>query len=237
MQAVVLAGGKGTRLAPYTTAFPKALVPVGDMPILEIALRQLSHFGIRDITIAVGHLAELIMAYFGDGERLGLRIRYSREQLPLGTAGPLTLIDGLDQPFMVLNGDLLTNLDFRRFIEHHTKSGASATVATYKRDVQSEFGMLTVDETGDVIDYQEKPTYSYLVSMGIYVMQPSILGLLERGQRCDLPDLVLRLLAGGERVAAYQFAGYWLDVGRPGDYEQAIAEFGQRRGELLHEED
>ena len=236
MRAVILAGGRGTRLAPYTTTFPKALVPIGEMPILEIVVRQLRHFGIQDITLAVGHLAELIMAYFGDGKRFGVRIQYSREESPLGTAGPLTLIEGLNERFLVLNGDLLTTLDYCELINYHHQRGALATVATVKREVETEFGVVTLDRCGDVENYLEKPTYSHWVSMGVHVLEAEVLGFLDRGQYLDLPDFILRLLSSGKRVCAYPFEGYWLDIGRPADYLRATEEFDELKAQLLPDE-
>jgi NDP-sugar pyrophosphorylase family protein len=236
MRAVILAGGKGTRLAPYTTVFPKPLVPIGDMPILEIVVRQLCHFGIRHITMAVGHLAELIMAYFGDGSRFDVEISYAREDHPLGTAGPLALIPGLDEAFLVLNGDLLTTLDFGDLIGYHNRKSPLVTVAAYERQVQIAFGILTIDEANGVVDYVEKPQHTHWVSMGIYVIEPRALDFLDAGQYFDLPEFVLRLLSDKQEVCAYPFDGYWLDIGRPDDYERAIEQFAQLRAQLLHEE-
>ena len=236
MRAVILAGGKGTRLAPYTTVFPKPLVPIGDMPILELVIRQLHHFGIRDITMAVGHLAELIMAYFGDGSRYGVRIAYSREEQPLGTAGPLSLVKGLDGTFLVVNGDLFTTLDFHSLTEFHQSSGAVATLAAYERRVQIDLGVLEIDNSGYVTDYVEKPVHTYWVSMGIYVFEPAALDFLDVGRRVDLPELILRLLSKRRKVCAYPFDGYWLDIGRPDDYARAMEQFTQLRAQLLHEE-
>ena len=235
MRAVIMAGGKGTRLAPYTTMFPKPLVPIGDMPILEIVVRQLSHFGIPKITLAVGHLAELIMTYFGDGSRYGVQIDYSREEQPLGTAGPLSLVKGLNSAFLVMNGDLLTTLDFRGLLDHHHQSGAVATVAAYKRQVKIDLGILELDEQNHVRGYIEKPTYTHHVSMGIYVFEPSALDYLEPNTRLDLPELVTRLLQAGRPVEAHVFKGFWLDIGRPADYAFAAENHDQIRPALLHE--
>jgi NDP-sugar pyrophosphorylase family protein len=235
MQAVILAGGKGRRLAPYTTVLPKPLMPVGDVPILEVVIRQLKQAGFEDLTMAVGHLAELLMAYFGDGSRWGVRIHYSREEQPLGTAGPLGLIEGLNGPFLVMNGDLLTTLDYRAMWKYHRSRGALVTMATFQREVKIDLGVLSVDGGQWVCGYTEKPTFHYTVSTGIYVLEPAVLEFIPRGERMDMPDLILRLLAAGHRVSAYPFEGIWLDIGRPDDYERAVAEFEQHRVELMPE--
>jgi NDP-sugar pyrophosphorylase family protein len=233
MRAVILAGGRGTRLYPYTITFPKPLMPIGDVPILEVIIRQLRHYGIGDLTLAVGHLAELIMAYFGDGSRFGVHIEYSKEDQPLGTAGPLALIPRLDETFMVMNGDVLTTLDYRELLDYHRSHGGAATIASHKRDARIDLGVIEADEGGRVTAYIEKPTYHYLVSMGIYVFEPSVLRHVEPGQRLDFPELVWRLLEAGDRVQVYPYDGYWLDIGRPDDYGQASAEFERLRSQFL----
>ncbi len=233
MRAIILSGGKGTRLAPYTTVLPKPLMPIGDMPILEVVLRQLRRHGVTRVTMAVGYLAELLQAFFGDGHRMGLPIDYSREEQPLGTVGPLTLIDGLDDTFLMMNGDILTDLDFGALVAHHRRSGAVATIASYVREVKIDFGVIEVGKDGLLTDYVEKPQFEYRVSMGIYVFEPEVLGYLKKGERLDFPDLVKLLLREGRPVASYPFTGYWLDMGRPDDYARAIEEFERRRAEFL----
>ncbi len=235
MRAVILAGGKGTRLAPYTTVLPKPLMPIGDMPILEVVLRQLAHHGFKDATLAVGHLAELLMAYCGDGEKFGLTIDYSREEEPLGTAGPISLVPNLTETFLVMNGDLLSTLDYSAMWKHHEERGAIATLASYRRDVKIDFGVVE-SQDGWVKDYIEKPTYHYAVSTGIYIFEPAILNYIERGKKLDLPELVLRLLKENQKVNVYNFDGYWLDIGRHDDYETAMREFAERRLEFLPSE-
>jgi NDP-sugar pyrophosphorylase family protein len=232
MQAVILAGGKGTRLAPYTTSFPKPLVPIGDMPILELVVRQLVAAGVERITLAVGHLAELIRAYFSTHE-LGELIEYSHEATPLGTVGPLAQIEKLDTPFLVMNGDVLTTLDYRALVAYHEAHGGWLTIASYERRVDIDFGILQVNGGHTVVDYFEKPTHTYRVSMGVYVFDPRVLGYIPRGQRLDLPDLVKALLADGRRVVAYPFDGVWLDIGRPDDYARANDVFVQMRDVLV----
>ena len=233
MKAVILAGGQGRRLAPYTTILPKPLMPIGDVPILEVVILQLKRAGFDQVIMAVGHLAELLMAYFGDGHKWDVQIHYSREEQPLGTAGPLGLIAGLKEPFLVMNGDLLTTLDFRAMWDYHLRCGAIATLATFQRDVKIDLGVIDVDGQGWVQGYIEKPTYHYAVSTGIYVFQPDVLGYIPRQQQMDLPDLILKLLATGEQVAAYPFEGIWLDIGRMDDYERAVTEFQDHCAEFL----
>jgi NDP-sugar pyrophosphorylase family protein len=236
MKAVILAGGKGRRLAPYTAILPKPLMPVGDVPILEVVIRQLKCAGFEEITMAVGYLAELLMSYFGDGSKLGVHIRYSREEQPLGTAGPLGLIDDLDEPFLVMNGDLLTTLNYRAMWEHHTTHTAIATLATSQRDVNIDLGVIETDHQNRVQRYIEKPTYHYTVSTGIYIFEPAVLKYIPYQIPQDLPALILNLLAEGHEVATYPFEGLWLDIGRPDDFERAIAEFELHRAEFLTEE-
>lgn len=233
MRAVILAGGKGTRLAPYTTVFPKPLMPVGDMPILEVVVRQLKAAGFDHITLAVGHLAELLQAFFGDGSRFGLRIDYSVEDQPLGTAGPLTQIAGLQETFLVMNGDILTTLDYRDLLSVHRAHGSSVTVASHDRTVAVDFGVIEVGAADRIEGYVEKPSLRYRVSMGVYVFEPAALRFVPSGERMDFPDLMLALIAAGEPVHTYPFSGYWLDIGRPDDYARAVEEFDTRRGEFL----
>ncbi len=236
MHAVILAGGKGARLRPYTMILPKPLMPIGEMPVLEVVLRQLRAAGFREVTIAVGYLAELLQAFFGDGERLRLKIKYSLEDKPLGTVGPLKIINDLPETFLVMNGDVLTNLDYRAIVNFHKRQESIVTIATYKREVQVGFGVLEVDEEGFLLGYTEKPTLNYTVSMGIYVVKYDALKYVPEGKHFDLPDLVQTLIERGERVVSYPFGGYWLDIGRPDDYAMAIEEFERRRQEFLPEE-
>lgn len=235
MRAVILAGGKGQRLRPYTTVLPKPLMPIGDMPILEVVLRQLKAAGVTHVTMAVGYLAELLRAFFGDGSRLGLEIDYSFEDRPLGTVGPLTLIPGLKEEgtFLMMNGDILCTLDYQALIRRHRESGAITTIATYRRQVKIDFGVIETSTDDLLTGYVEKPTFDYRVSMGIYCFDARVLGLLRHNEFRDFPDLVKSLIAAGEKVASYPFDGYWLDIGRPDDYATAIEEFESRRGEFL----
>jgi NDP-sugar pyrophosphorylase family protein len=233
MKAVILAGGKGTRLAPYTTVFPKPLMPIDDMPILDIVIRQLAQHGFNNVTLAVGHLAELIMAYCGNGTKYNLELTYSREETPLGTAGPIALIPNLDETFLVMNGDLLTTIDYGEMWRYHQQRGAIATLATYERNVQVDLGVIESDADNWVTNYIEKPAFSYRVSTGIYIFESEILKYIPKGRRLDLPELILGLIKQGQPVSVYPFGGYWLDIGRHDDYETAIHEFRSHRGEFL----
>lgn len=234
MKTVILAGGKGTRLAPYTTIFPKPLVPIGDRPILEIIIRRLASQGLGDIILSVGHLGELIEAYFQNGHRNipGLNLQYFREAEPLGTAGSLAMIPGLDETFLVVNGDILTTMDFQALIRHHRSSGAALTVSMHKKDVKIDLGVLKTDERGDLIAYDEKPLYRFNVSMGAYVYEPCVLKYIPKGRYFDFPDLVKLLLERGERVSGFESKDYWLDIGRREDYELAQIEYGSRAAEF-----
>jgi len=233
MKAVILAGGQGTRLAPYTTILPKPLMPIGDMPVLEIVLRQLAQSGFNDVSLAVGYLAELLMAYCGDGSKFGLKIDYSREEQPLGTAGPISLVPNLDETFLVMNGDLLTTLDYREMVRFHRERKAIATLAAYEREIKIDLGVIEADEENCVKDYIEKPTYKYLVSTGVYIFEPDVLKFIVPNKHLDLPELVMRLKAEGHPVNVYRFGGYWLDIGRHDDYEIAVQEFLRHRDEFL----
>lgn len=224
-RAVILAGGKGSRLAPYTTVFPKPLMPIQEKPILEIVLTQLQQAGIEHVTLAVGYLAELIQAYFGNGERLGLRIDYSRETEPLGTAGPIRLIQSLDSDFLVMNGDILCNINYQDMFQFHQQHGGLATVGSYQKEVFINLGVLELGEDHLIQNYIEKPTLKYLVSMGIYYFRAEILAHIPYGQRLDLPDLMRQLIALNLAPRAYCFDGMWLDIGRQQDYAEAQALF------------
>ncbi len=236
MKAVVLAGGKGARLAPYTQILPKPLMPIGDMPILEILLRQMKRAQVDEVVLAVGHLSHLMEAFFQDGERLGMKICYSYEEHPLGTAGPLSLVEGLDEPFLVANGDVLTTLDLRSLVDFHHSNGSIATIAAHARKVKIDLGVIQSNGSNQVTNYIEKPTYDFNVSMGIYIFEPRVLPYIPYNQYLDFPDLILKLIQAGEKVASYPFDGYWQDLGRPDDYEQAIQEFEKMKPLILGEE-
>jgi len=236
MKVIILAGGKGRRLYPYTVVLPKPLMPIGDFPILEVILRQLKSGHLLDITLAVGHLGNLIQTYFGDGSKWGVNIEYSFEEKPLGTVGPLTSLKNLNQTFMVMNGDLLTTLNYLNLIEYHKKQKAIATVASQKRWVDVDFGVIQKDQDESMVKYIEKPRLSYLVSMGIYVFEPEILNFIPKGEKFDFPDLMQLLLEKDKNVAIYNSDDFWLDIGRPDDYQKAVEEFEKDRKRFLNEE-
>ena len=225
MQAIILAGGKGRRLMPYTTVLPKPLMPIGDYPIIEVILRQLKHCGFNKVTICTGYLHELIHAYLDCNHTLGLDISYSQENTPLGTIGPLRLIKNLDEKFIVMNGDILTDLNYQDLINYHQKRGALATVATYQRDVNSDFGVLEQNKEQKIIAFEEKPIYHFNVSMGIYVFSKKILDYVPTHLPFGFDQLMHILIAKNEPVFAFPHKGYWLDIGRPDDYTRAIEEF------------
>lgn len=224
LRAVILAGGKGTRLHPFTVNFPKPLMPLGDVPVIEVLLRRLIAFGLTDITLTLGHLAELLKAYFLNRSELTGRMRLSfvEESVPTGTAGSLASVPGLDRTFLVLNGDLLTDLDFHYLIRAHRRRGAALTIATHARTVKVDLGVLEYDDERRIRAYHEKPETTYDVSMGIYVYEPEVLDFIEPGAYLDFPDLVGRLLQAGMPVYACPCAeALWLDIGRPDDYAAA----------------
>jgi len=233
MKAIVLAGGKGARLAPYTKILPKPLMPIGEMPILEVLLRQMKGAGVDKVIITVGHLAGLLQAFFQDGRKLGLHIEYSLEDKPLGTSGPISLVKGLDETFLVTNGDVLTTLDLKDLIRFHEKHKATATIAVHVRKVDIDFGVVECDENNRMVGYREKPSIEYMVSMGIYVFEPKVLSYIPYCQYLDLPDLVKKMIAAGEKVVSYPYKGYWQDLGRPDDYERATRDFDSMRAEFL----
>lgn len=235
MKAIILAGGKGARLAPYTKILPKPLMPIDDMPIVEILLRQVKRSGIDQVILAVGYLSQLFCAFFQNGERLGLDLQYCFEEEPLGTAGPLAQVEGLDETFLVANGDVLTTLDLRALINFHCQSRAAATIATHARKVKIDLGVVQFNGSDEIVGYIEKPTYDFSVSMGIYVFEPSVLKYIPKNQYLDFPDLVHKLIDAGERVLGYSFDGYWQDLGNPGDYEQAVQEFVNMKPLILGE--
>lgn len=224
MEAVILAGGRGTRLYPYTTDTPKPLVPVGNRPVVEILLRRLRKAGVTRAHLAVNHMAQLIMASLGDGRSLGIEIRYSREEKPLGTVGPITLIPDLPDHFIVANGDVISDIDLNDLFAYHLRQKALLTVAVQKRTERVDYGVLTSDTSGRVVGFTEKPRYDMFVSMGIYVFAHELLRFVPKGEPFGFDDLVLMLLKQNERVFSYPYAGFWLDIGRPDDYERAIRE-------------
>jgi NDP-sugar pyrophosphorylase family protein len=236
MRSIILAGGKGARLAPYTKILPKPLMPIGDMPILEVLLRQMKHAGIDEVVLTVGHLAGLLRAFFQDGSSLGIHISYSLEKTPLGTAGPLSLVTDLDRTFLVSNGDVLTTLDLKDLLRFHSEQKAIATIAVHRRKVEIDYGVVQSDENFRIVGYIEKPSIDYMVSMGIYVFEPKVLTFIPKNQYMDLPDLVKKMISAGEKVTCYPYAGYWQDLGRQDDYERATRDFESMRTDFLKED-
>ena len=227
MRAVILAGGKGTRMSPYTMVLPKPLIPMGERPILELVIRQLASHGFKQIDLSVGHLGGLIKAYLDEIELPeGLELRYWWEDQPLGTAGALNHIEGLDEPFLVMNGDVLTTLDFAQMMRFHQGQEAMLTIAVHRQTVDINLGVIESDQ-GLVHDYIEKPKIPFDVSMGIYAYSPEAVEHIPPG-RHDFPDLVKRLLKEGEKVALYTGPGIWFDIGTVPEYERAVAEIKNR---------
>ncbi len=234
IKAILLAGGKGTRLRPLTAVFPKPMVPLGHMPIIEILLSKIKNSGLKNVTVSTGYLAELIMALCGDGSKYDLSIDYIREEEPLGTAGPIGLVEDLPDNFIVMNGDLLTTLNFGKMIDFHVANDADVTIATYKRDVRIDFGV--VDRDGEVFKgFSEKPTFHYDVSMGFNILSKRVLKHIEKNQYLDMPDLILKVHEAGGKVRCYQEDCYWLDIGRMDDYAQAQLDFEENQGKFLGE--
>jgi NDP-sugar pyrophosphorylase family protein len=236
MKAVILAGGRGTRLAPYTYVLPKPMMPIGDKAILEVLLRQIKRSGINQVILTVGHLAGLMQAFFQNGEQFDLDITYSFEPQPLGTVGPLALLSDLDQTFLVSNGDVLTLLDINEFFAFHRQQGGICTIAMHKRQLHIELGVIEQDDDDyQITGYIEKPTLDYKVSMGMYIFEPRVLDYIPKNKYMDFPDLVLKLLAAGEKVIGYPFDGYWMDLGNPEDFAQAQRDFEKMRCQFLPE--
>ncbi len=238
MQAFILAGGRGVRLQPYTMVFPKPMLPIGGMPIIEIIVRQLAYYGFGDITISLGYLGDYIKLYFKDGAKTprGAVIKYVEEVDPLGTAGSICLLDKYDNDFLVLNGDLLTSIDFRDFFNFHKSKGAALSIAVGVKSVRMNLGILEM-KGENVIDFKEKPTFSYNDNMGIYIYNKRVLDYIERGKRLDVNDLILRLLQNKEKVLGYRSekSYYWVDIGQHADYELANNEFENNRKDFLKE--
>ena len=226
MKAVILAGGKSTRLRPFTTNFPKPLMPIGQRPILEIVIERLKHFGITEIIISTGYLADMIRLFFLDGSKLGVRITYSNEDQPLGTAGPLNLVrDQLDETFLLMNGDVLTDLDFSEFFAFHRENKGHATIMLSNRVFATDFGVIDIDHQGRFQSWREKPKFEYLVSAGTYLFEPGTLDVLPREGYIDVPTFILELQKKDYTVLGYVHKGYWLDIGKPGDYEKACIDY------------
>lgn len=220
MKVVIMAGGQGTRLRPFTFSIPKPLLPIGEKPILELIIRRLHSFKLNDIILAVGYGAELIKAYFGNGSKFDVRIKYIHEKKMLGTAAPLKMIDNLKEPFLVMNGDILTKLNFLDMLEYHKKHNAIMTIAAKTYTDQLPFGTLSTD--GNIVkDIKEKPTYEYLVSTGIYILNPLAISYIPEDTFFTMPDLVKTLIKKGKKVITYRFEEYWLAIERLEQLEEA----------------
>jgi NDP-mannose synthase len=230
--AVLLAGGLGSRLRPYTVALPKPLMPVGEMPILEIIIKQLARHGVTQHILAVNHQAELMRAFFGSGERFGVDIRYSLETKPLGTMGPLRLLEALPEHFIVMNGDVLCDLDFGAFLDRHIAADRLFTIAASEREQLIDYGVLRCDQDHRLVGFFEKPKSTYLVSMGVYCVSRRVLDWIPSDKPFGFDQLMLALIAAGETVRVEPHAGYWLDIGRPDDYHRAAEDWPELRGKL-----
>jgi NDP-mannose synthase len=222
MKAVLMVGGKGTRLRPYSYVMPKPMVPVGKYPVLELAVRQLQKNSFSEAIFSLGYMGHVIKNYFGDGQKFGIKITYSEEKEPLGTAGHLSLIkDKLTDTFLLMNGDILASVNFKELIEHHKKSGALVTAVLQKQRNTLEYGVVNTDDTGRILAYIEKPTQEHNATIGMYLMEPGVLDYIDEGKRLDMPDLISKLIAAKQKVQSYQLTGTWLHLSRPGDVEKA----------------
>lgn len=240
MQAIILAGGKGTRLSPYTLVFPKPMLPVGGQPIIQTIVRQLAYFGFDDIVISLGYLGELVELYFKDKSNVptGAQIRFVAEDKPLGTAGAISLVENPDEDFLVINGDILTTLDFGKMYSYHKSKNAALTVGVAVREMKINLGVLTIDENERISGFEEKPTYTFNDNMGIYIYNRQVLQYLEKNERIDLNILVEKLLENNEPVYGYRSDDdyYWIDVGQHADFERANQEFEKRKKSYLRME-
>lgn len=234
-RAIILAGGKGTRLRPYTVVLPKPLMPIGEFPILEVIIRQLVQHGFDHVTMAVNHQAEIIKAFFQDGKKWGIKIDYSLEDKPLSTMAPLRLIPDLPENFLVMNGDILTDLSFSDLHEEHVSRNNIFTISSYVREQKIDYGVLQTDASGYLSGFTEKPKKQYLVSMGVYMASRRIMDFIPEGKAYGFDNLMLDLIQSKQPASVRKFNGYWLDIGRPDDYMQAIEEFEQMKSRFLGE--
>lgn len=235
VQAIILAGGKGSRLRPYTTILPKPLMPLGEFPIAEILIRQLRRFGIKNIVISTGHLAELIEAFFGNGKRWGVEISYVREDIPRGTAGALRLVKNLEDDVLVINGDVLTDVHFGRLLKFHKNKKNIATITIKERKVITDFGVIQTNGNGELADYIEKPQHSSFVSMGIYLLNKKCRAYIGTDESIGMPELMLRMKGAGEVINCFKTRAFWLDLGRLDDFEAAQETFEKYKKRFLLE--
>jgi NDP-sugar pyrophosphorylase family protein len=237
MKAMILAGGMGTRLFPYTTVLPKPIMPIGEYSIIEIIIRQLKYYGFDDITISLGYLGDIVKAYLQDGGKFGVRINYVTEDEPLGTAGPLKKLSlcQLNKPILLMNGDILSDINYKELYEYHIKNKADFTIAAYNKEYKLQLGYLKT-ESNKVIDYIEKPVNNYTISMGIYILEPYVISVVEKYCRMDVPDLVKELINKNMKVLTYDFNKYWLDLGTHLEYQKATDEFEKYKDVLIKKE-
>lgn len=233
MRAVILAGGKGKRLAPFTKVFPKSMVPIGETPIVEILINNLVSCGFHDLVMSVGYLSDLIETYFKGKYSNGVQLQYVKEVMPLGTAGPIATVPNLKETFLVINGDIITDLNFHEMMNYHKEKKSVLTVAVYQKEIKIEFGVVETNENLSIVKYNEKPVSKHLVSMGIYSCEPEITRYIPRKEYLDFPQLVHRLISAGEKVIAYPFHGYWRDIGSHEEYELAVEEFKEKENRLV----
>ena len=227
-RAVLLAGGKGTRLKPYTVSLPKPFVPVGSMPIIEIIIRQLANSGFNHITITINHMADIIKAFCGNGEKWNLKIDYSLEDKPLSTMGPLKLIKDLPEDFLVMNGDVLTDLNFADFYSFHVENKNLFTISSFKREHKVDYGVLEIDQQNKLNSFKEKPSLFYNVSMGVYMVNRTILNYIPADVEYGFDKLMIDLITANHPATVKLFEGYWLDIGRPDDYEKACSDYDNK---------
>lgn len=228
MRAIILAGGEGIRLKPYTTLIPKPLVPVGgECSVLELVILQLGNAGFTHVTLAVNHLADLVMSYFGNGKKWGITIDYSLEHKPLNTVGPLTLIRDLPENFLVMNSDILCNLDFKRFLIEHVKSKSQVTVAACSRKLVIDFGVLKYGADHCLTEFNEKPVYRFDVSMGVYCFNRAVIKKLPKNQPYGFDQLMSDGIKNKDKIRIHSFDGFWLDIGRVEDYQYADEHYAQ----------
>lgn len=228
LQAVIMAGGMGTRLMPLTNDLPKPMLQVGDRPLLEIIVSQLKAADIRNIKVSVRHQAEKIEDYFGDGKAFGVDITYSAEDQPLGTAGALGLMRPPDDTTLVFNGDILTAVDLRAMLAYHRENHADLTVAVHQQEFQVPYGVVECDGSF-VKALSEKPVIKSFINAGIYLLEPSVYGLIPDGERYDMTELIGRLLEEDKPVAAFPVREYWIDIGEPRNYERANEDITEGR--------
>ncbi|HSA30238.1 MAG TPA: sugar phosphate nucleotidyltransferase [Candidatus Omnitrophota bacterium] len=237
MQAVILAGGQGTRLAPYTLVFPKPMLPVGGQPIIETIIQQLAYYNFKDVVICLGYLGNLIEVYLKNDSRVpkDVNIRYVLESKPLGTAGALSLIDGLEDDFLVINGDILTTLNFQDFFLFHKQKKSSLSIAAGQKKIKMSLGILEIDGQDRVKEFIEKPTYTFQDNMGVYIYNRRALQYIPQNERLDFNILVEKMIQDGEDIFAYRSEDpyFWIDIGQHADFESANQEFEKRRNEFL----